>query len=493
MKIFWGDLHNHCGISYGFGSLAHALENAAAQLDFCGVTGHAMWPDMPEANTDTADIVAFHNKGFTRLKNSWENVRETINMANRDGSFVTFQTYEMHSSLYGDYHLVSPDPDLQLVKADSPGELIKNCGSRAIVIPHHIGYTPGYRGINWELFCENISPVVEVFSKHGCAMRDGSPYPYYHDMGPRDARNTVHQGLKRGYRFGFVASTDHHAGYPGSYGDGMVAVLAEAKTRESIWDALLNRRTYAVTGDKIKCMFTVNGAPFGSILENTGKREIYLEATCSDPVDKIIIYKNLSPFWVTAGEQLQTKPAGHYKIRIETGWGNNSEPFRWRGSASVIDGSLCGAETCFRGKSILSPTSGERDNADINKLEGRLTELTDTTAAWVVETFKNQSTLHPQTSSVVLEIEGSTSTVLAIDVNGIREVKTIGELLDAGFTGHVKPYASQAFKVHTAVPDNLYSAAVTIEDTDGVSGDFYYAEIRQCNGHAAYISPVYFV
>ncbi|MDW7658693.1 MAG: hypothetical protein SCM11_16110 [Bacillota bacterium] len=64
--------------------------------------------------------------------------------------------------------------------------------------------------------------------------------------------------------------------------------------------------------------------------------------------------------------------------------------------------------------------------------------------------------------------------------------------MDAGFTYHLKSYASQAFKVHTAVPDNLYSAVVTLKDTKGESGDFYFAEVRQCNGHAAYVSPVYF-
>ena len=26
MNIYWGDLHNHCGITYGLGSLENALE-----------------------------------------------------------------------------------------------------------------------------------------------------------------------------------------------------------------------------------------------------------------------------------------------------------------------------------------------------------------------------------------------------------------------------------------------------------------------------------
>ena len=42
MKIYWGDLHNHCGITYGFGSLENAIQRARGRLDFCAFTGHAM-------------------------------------------------------------------------------------------------------------------------------------------------------------------------------------------------------------------------------------------------------------------------------------------------------------------------------------------------------------------------------------------------------------------------------------------------------------------
>ena len=146
-----------------------------------------------------------------------------------------------------------------------------DCGVRAIAVPHHIGYTPGYRGINWELYDQNISPCVEVCSKHGCAMSETAPYPYYHDMGPRDSRNTVYAGLRRAAQFCFLGSTDHHAGFPGSYGDGLTAVLAKEKSREAIWEALLSGRAYAVTGDRIECDFTVNGQGLGETVRGAKK------------------------------------------------------------------------------------------------------------------------------------------------------------------------------------------------------------------------------
>ena len=41
MKLLFGDIHDHCGISYGYGSLENALKNALSHLDFVAVTGHA--------------------------------------------------------------------------------------------------------------------------------------------------------------------------------------------------------------------------------------------------------------------------------------------------------------------------------------------------------------------------------------------------------------------------------------------------------------------
>ena len=115
--------------------------------------------------------------------------------------------------------------------AGSPEDQIKACGKDAIGIPHHIGIGR-YRGINWDAFDSSISPVVEVYSKHGCGMCEEADYPYYHNMGPRDGRNLIYEGLKRGKQFSFVASTDHHAGFPGSYGDGMAAVWQKKKAEK---------------------------------------------------------------------------------------------------------------------------------------------------------------------------------------------------------------------------------------------------------------------
>lgn len=47
-NLYWGDLHCHCDISYGRGSLKNAFAIAQAnRLDFCSIVGHASWHDTP--------------------------------------------------------------------------------------------------------------------------------------------------------------------------------------------------------------------------------------------------------------------------------------------------------------------------------------------------------------------------------------------------------------------------------------------------------------
>ena len=491
MNIYWGDLHNHCGITYGFGSLENALKRAASQLDFCCVTGHAMWPDMYEERPETAFVVGFHKKGFQKLKDHWEEVRKKIAEAN-SRELVTFQGYEMHSCEYGDYHLVALSDEIPLKDCRTPEELCALCGPDAIVIPHHIGYTPGYRGINWEKFNSRISPVAEVYSKHGCGMSEEADYPYYHDMGPRDSRNLVSEGLRRGFHFGFVASTDHHAGFPGSYGDGLAAVCAEEKSREAIWEAILARHTYAVTGDRILCDFHVNEGMMGDEIAPSRLRRIRGHVETEYALDKIVVYKNGKPIHFVEGEQYQEIcSSGCYKIRVEFGWGGK-DLFRWNGRAEAEDGRILSATPYFRGRNVLAPSETETYDPDsINDIATESRLENEKVFVWTCDTVGNQSTLHPSTSAVLLKVQGDVNTKLHFQINQKNYTASIGELLEYGYTCHMEYYHSQAFKIHRALPETRYLFDFSLEDIQEQEWDCYYMEVAQKNRQQAYVSPVF--
>ena len=67
MRLYWGDVHCHCGVSYGQGTPHRALDNARQHLDFCSITGHAFWPDIPMVLENSNPGIGKHLGGFAKL------------------------------------------------------------------------------------------------------------------------------------------------------------------------------------------------------------------------------------------------------------------------------------------------------------------------------------------------------------------------------------------------------------------------------------------
>ena len=293
----YGDIHNHCGLSYGHGRIEDALARAALQLDFVSITGHAAWPDMPVGIPEIAHIVDFHVKGFAKLRENWSAHFETLKTFDREGVFSVFPGYEIHSSAHGDYTIVYADCDPAAIEfADSPADLKAALtaakGDRALAFPHHIGYRTGARGINWASFEEALSPVLEMISMHGCAETSLGDRPFLHSMGPSDGPNTVHAGLNAGHVFGVLGNTDHHSGYPGSYGHGRSAIYARENTSEELWASLFARHTNALTGDNSHLLMSVNDAIQGDMIAATANAQMKIEAVAGSYIDYIDVVRN---------------------------------------------------------------------------------------------------------------------------------------------------------------------------------------------------------
>ncbi len=298
MNLYFGDLHNHCGISYGHGSLADALANAREQLDFVSITGHAHWPDMPERGGAVDDIIDFHEKGFSKLKRCWNESMEELRAADSDGGFVVFPGFEVHFSDCGDRNIVYQNLDGQPLYPDNLDDLhqqlrdLRNHGYDSIAQPHHIGYLKGTRGIDWDTFSSEFSPFVELVSMHGCSEASEGTRPFLHSMGPSDCLSTIQQGLSRGHVFGVTGGTDHHSAHPGSYSHGRLGVWATDNSRRSLWEAFYARRTYALTGDNIRMNVLMNGRPMGSQIPHCRERQFEIEITGGAAIDSVDLIRN---------------------------------------------------------------------------------------------------------------------------------------------------------------------------------------------------------
>ncbi|MCB1493235.1 MAG: hypothetical protein KDJ77_15810 [Rhodobiaceae bacterium] len=493
---FYGDLHNHCAISYGHGSLDQALKRARQQLDFVSITGHAYWPDMPVDDPRVAHIVDFHVKGFARLGRLWPAHFDTLAEANAPGAFTVFPGYEIHSCAHGDYTIVYRDLDPHpIVKADTPDDLQRllraEAGDGVFAFPHHIGYRLGARGINWASFREDLSPVLEIVSMHGCSETSLTDRPFLHSMGPSDGHSTARHGLGLGHRFGFLGNTDHHSGHPGSYGHGRSAVYAPENDRAALWDALHQRRTAALTGDNAHLFFTLGGAPMGATVPPGTEPDLRIEAVAGGHIDYIDVIRNsdvvarvtpdISPSPIdTSGDGIETV------FMLEMGWGSRGQSHDWRGTLSVVDGEILALEPRLRGAEVVSPLEAEDDGGEENSVTRDGNAVSFAITAW-----SNPNNMTPATQAVAARVRIGQDTRFVLEIEGQTFEASAARLTDGAFCGNLGPIDSPAFRFHPLPKPHQWQWQGAMRIDPLRAGDWVYVRMRQANGQWAWASPVF--
>ena len=499
LSVYFGDLHNHCGLSYGHGSLTDALHNARLQLDFTSVTVHAVWPDLPTDDPYLRYLVDYHREGFAKAKAAWTGYLQMIDGANQDQNFVTFPSFEWHSMRYGDHcvyyqhggyqHGGNESAEPPIVEAQDLPELrrvLQSLPTPAILIPHHIGYRQGYRGIDWDAFTEDLSPVAEIFSFHGLSESSEGPYPYLHSMGPRHKESTAQYGWARGHIFGVVASTDHHNAFPGSYGYGRLGVWAESLSRYDIWAAIEKRRTYALTGDRIVVEFSINGQPMGSQGEATEERWLEARILGSDSIDYVEVLHNNR---LIHRESIlpESQDQGVFTVFLEVGWGERAEEVLWDVTVQVANGQLQRVEPRFRG---FGPTDSLPPEQEVDYTNWR---RVDDDCVWFSTRTRQNPSLHTAaTEGLALAIEGDVHTRLVITANGQRTERSVGELLSGADVVYQGGFVSPALCLHRAIPKSeLTHRFAFLHRNRSHRRDWYYLRVRQRNNQWAWTSPIW--
>lgn len=488
-RILYGDIHNHNAHGYGVGSIERSLEIARTHLDFFAFTGHSSWHDMPamEGQRERHWI-----DGFRRLKDTWPRVQEVIADGNRDGEFCAFLGFEWHSSRWGDQCVVFPRDRRPLFFTAEPAELRRFCvEERALMIPHHLAYPSGHRGVNWEAFHEACTPVVEICSEHGNAEDDRGPLTYFsHSMGGRQTSNTAAAGLHAGLRFGFVGSSDDHAGFPGAYGEGLMAALVDDFSREGIFEAIRARRTYALTGDRIEVDFTVDGAPMGSTITAGREVEVAFDVRGRDEIDAVeiiqdgaIVHRAFAPQRVPADSAFGVA----VQVRLEWGWGPWGALALDRVCDWAMDLRLHGGRILRFFPCLQSMPYDEQRRHRF--LPSGVTGL----AIRSYTARQNAYREHPN-QSVVLEIEGNAQTALELaftEPAAQQSSTTLGRLFDGSLNRFTGDFPKEGWQWHRLLPLAASSVAgrCTLPVPEGRS--HVYLRARQRNGHIAWASPVF--
>jgi hypothetical protein len=263
---FFGDIHVHTNISDGTCAPQAVYEYAKniTKLDFICVTDHENWP----AN--------------------WDSTKKNANTYNEDGKFVAFVGYEF-SNTNGHRIVIYPD---------STGTQFKswNYNDTDIISLVHA------QGGMVNIAHPNLIPIasamtsIEGDQENNIEILSSYQYEYYNNPNsPPDqlAGSAVQDWIFNKKILGFLGVTDSHTCDPGRYG--LTGVLANSLSRSDIFNALLNRHTFATNGEKIKAKFSFGNYIMGDTVhvhDNSENRLLEYEITGTSKVDTLELIKN---------------------------------------------------------------------------------------------------------------------------------------------------------------------------------------------------------
>ena len=288
-QLYWGDLHRHTEISSdgGFdGTLWDMYRYAfdAAELDFIASTDHFYGRDgamgRPEdrgydwwRTQKLAD--AFHVRGRLAPLFGYERSlrwpyghRNIINL--RRGTVAFNRTFSRDAE--------SPEFPRQ------PDELRlweRLRGQKAISIPHTIA---AGGGTDFAFNDPAFEPLLEIYQ--GCRLSYEAADAPRVNSSDRYADGYARSALGKGYRIGFIASSDHRSTHI-SY----AAVYAEEPTREAIFKGLQERHAYAAT-DNIVVDVRVGDAIMGDSIRIDQPPQVQVDVRGTGPIHEIQVIKD---------------------------------------------------------------------------------------------------------------------------------------------------------------------------------------------------------
>ncbi|MBI3986273.1 MAG: DUF3604 domain-containing protein [Lentisphaerae bacterium] len=310
-NVYWGMIHGHSEISDGSGTLDNYFRQLRDEcaLDFGAPGDHDHLWETPDAY--------------------WRHTCAKVRDYHEPGRFVTFPGYEFakwRRKGEGDRNVYYLHDDRPIYRSDEghhpwPNDLFKAIlNETCLVIPHHTALAPAY--CDWKDHDPVHERLVEIFQVRGsyeCSEEDGNPLPENAYGEPPNPAGYVRRALALGWRVGFTAGGDDHSGQAGTdagkppsvkagyYKAGNMSVLATARTREAIWDALWNRRVVATSGPRMLLNYTLQDRPMGSELSLRHlpdlRRERRLTVTFHGmaPVRQMDIIRNNTPVFTATG------------------------------------------------------------------------------------------------------------------------------------------------------------------------------------------------
>ena len=319
--VVWGDLHRHTDLSfdgYSDGSLYDTYRYAidAARMDFLGPSEHVLVekadsPYMWRMVDKAVDVYKIPGVFYPVL-----NYERTVGYPDGHRNIVwRGRGYDPIRIKPGDRPIgVAEDDTLELWR-----QILDGGRPKAISIPH----TPATQmGTDWRYNDERAERLVEMFQGN----RDSYEYlgaprgataerivvGGYITSGDMRPKGFIWNALEKGYKMGFIASSDHrstHMSYAVAY--------APARTYADIWDSLYARRTYAAT-ENIIVDFQSGGHAMGEEFATSAPPRFDVRVIGTGKVKQIDIIKD-NTFAYTAHPDVSEVTFAYTDADIESG------------------------------------------------------------------------------------------------------------------------------------------------------------------------------
>jgi hypothetical protein len=268
-----------------------------------------------------------------------------------------------------------------------------------------------------------------------------------------------------------------------------MAAWAPELTRDAIWQALQQRRVYALTGGRIALAFALNDGVMGQLLPGAAQRRLHVAVEGGGAIDYVELLHNNRVIAHRAVRPTLPDPyAAPLKVAIAVGWGEKGQNVDWDVSLEVEGGDLHGVEPRFRGHEIVAPQAQEEAAYAFSRWAREGDAVTFHTRTW-----GNPTTTTAATQGVCLTLSGGPDTVLRGRFNGLEQAVSLPDLLAGPRSGYLGGFLTPAFVFERAVPQAEYTTQFTLDhEAPGATNRHWYTvRVRQRNGQWAWSSPIW--
>ena len=235
--------------------------------------------------------------------------------------FVSFYAYEWTNSKTDPNGKISPGHRVILYKNDdgelfssrhdgkwrSLSDLFDSLDGQGIadvlVIPHVMSnsYRPWLEPTEQ---CQRYQKIGEIYSHKNKKLGKDDNLMRFEGQAVQEPfpKCSYRYAWAQGREIGVIGSTDNHLGQAGAnnwtddieHAGGLAAVLATEGTRDALWEALTERRTYATSGEKTYLHFSINGHLMGEkfyVPAGSVDLDIMVKAAASHNIKKIKVFQ----------------------------------------------------------------------------------------------------------------------------------------------------------------------------------------------------------